>query len=38
MRDMRADWKRWSRGERMVAVAGSILLTAAIPLALFAGA
>jgi hypothetical protein len=34
MRDLQADWKRWSRGERMVAVTGSILLAAAIPLAL----
>jgi hypothetical protein len=32
MRDMRADWKRWSRGERVTAIAAGFMMAAAIPL------
>jgi hypothetical protein len=28
MRDMRADWKRWTQGERIAAIATLVALTA----------
>jgi len=33
MRDLVADWKRWSRAERVLAVVGTLLLVA-LPLGL----
>ncbi|MDB5410614.1 MAG: hypothetical protein JWL84_5526 [Rhodospirillales bacterium] len=38
MRDMRADWKRWSQGERVAAIVIAAFIAAAPTVALIVGA
>jgi hypothetical protein len=38
MRDIQADWKRWSRGEKRAAIAIALALVMALPALVMVGA